>query len=807
MSRTKFILLAAISIAMVFNSCGEVSDDGSGSSRSSSSATPGGTVQAPSQLCTEVKNCAGVFNIYTHFCSSYNGKSYVCEKCSDEQYDLGREFCSENKIYLLCDGKNYDPVQQFCFRDASNPAIQEVRTRCSGKELDPYREFCFDGEVVPRCGVDIYNPDEEFCLGGKVITKCNGNEFYDDEKFCFNTKLYPFCNSLLQKYNPLTHFCCGGVEVLFADNFCFADIVTPQCGGKTYNPVYEFCGGELGDQQIYEKCGGEAFLPLDEFCFENKIYTKCSGEIYKPDEAACANGVLSLRCGGKQYNDSTKFCFDSKIIDKCRDKSSGLSIRYNPLEQFCSSRGVLEDLCGDQTYNPDTQDCYGGIEVYDKCINSSGIEIPYDPTVFYCYNGDATYSKNCSAGLFCKGGRNYNLCGRAMFDIAESFCDNNSDIVGKCGGVEYDTKEKFCATINGSKEPWEFCQVANPPDDFGRITYTPTQYSPDFEKCPSNKIEPRSDNLQKCVESSDGLSYISPDDGSLKPKANYFCCFGQPYLKSGNTFCHQETQKLFTRCGISYDATLGNDSPYDPIKEICYNGTLKPICLPTEGLTGPCVHSENGLMRCKQLGNGANYIIDPLPGMQCQSNGAIVGIIAGAGSIAQIGEQIWMRDNLGSSTSLPYGYLYNWAAAMDLPYFPNLPDCNSTSQDPCPPPHENLWRGLCPENFHIPTQEDWQKLVEYAGGAGVAAGRLKDASWTGGDDYGFRALPGGYEVNLSGVKSPQGQGFSSIWWTYDPMLGNNAYYFEMRSDDSEVRTYYRPKNHGAYVRCVRNAAF
>ncbi|MDR2732951.1 MAG: hypothetical protein LBB36_07025, partial [Fibromonadaceae bacterium] len=63
-------------------------------------------------------------------------------------------------------------------------------------------------------------------------------------------------------------------------------------------------------------------------------------------------------------------------------------------------------------------------------------------------------------------------------------------------------------------------------------------------------------------------------------------------------------------------------------------------------------------------------------------------------------------DNLESNCNdKKYGRLYDWATAMNLPS-----TCNSiTCRDQMDTPH----RGICPEDWHIPTQAEWNTLSSY----------------------------------------------------------------------------------------------
>jgi len=124
-----------------------------------------------------------------------------------------------------------------------------------------------------------------------------------------------------------------------------------------------------------------------------------------------------------------------------------------------------------------------------------------------------------------------------------------------------------------------------------------------------------------------------------------------------------------------------------------------------------------------------------------------------------IGDQVWMAENLNYEASgskcynnepancTTYGRLYNWATRMTLPA-----SCNSSS---CASQVGVKHKGICPSNWHIPSDADWNVLMKYAipscsensycAGAGP---KLKATSgWNsnrnGTDDFGFAALPSG----------------------------------------------------------------
>ncbi|MDY0198584.1 MAG: FISUMP domain-containing protein [Tenuifilaceae bacterium] len=128
-----------------------------------------------------------------------------------------------------------------------------------------------------------------------------------------------------------------------------------------------------------------------------------------------------------------------------------------------------------------------------------------------------------------------------------------------------------------------------------------------------------------------------------------------------------------------------------------------------------------------------------------------------------------------------YGALYNWYAVNT--------------------------EGICPIGWHVPTDEEWLTLVDFAGGVDNAAAKLKATSeWNEGgngtDEYGFSALPGGWRIHATGSFSDLG--INGNWWTateYD--MGNAKNRFMYYGDDKVNSTSWRKKA-GFSVRCVRD---
>ena len=118
----------------------------------------------------------------------------------------------------------------------------------------------------------------------------------------------------------------------------------------------------------------------------------------------------------------------------------------------------------------------------------------------------------------------------------------------------------------------------------------------------------------------------------------------------------------------------------------------------------------------------------------------------------QIGDQVWMAENLKYSypTNEPltaclgdlpqycenYGRIYSFAAAMDSAgLFGDGGIGCGLSSSLCDLKESS--RGVCPEGWHLPSEDEWTILIATAGGNVTASRTLRSANDLGSDDYGF----------------------------------------------------------------------
>jgi uncharacterized protein (TIGR02145 family) len=118
-------------------------------------------------------------------------------------------------------------------------------------------------------------------------------------------------------------------------------------------------------------------------------------------------------------------------------------------------------------------------------------------------------------------------------------------------------------------------------------------------------------------------------------------------------------------------------------------------------------------------------------------------------------------------------------------------NCNETIGSP----HQ----GICPDGWHIPSNDDWDALMTAVGGYSTAGKHLKATN--GMDTYGFSALLGG---SGSSGDSFSGVGGYGYWWSSSEVNSYDAYcrYMYYYSNDAD---YYRYDKYYLFsVRCVKD---
>lgn len=160
----------------------------------------------------------------------------------------------------------------------------------------------------------------------------------------------------------------------------------------------------------------------------------------------------------------------------------------------------------------------------------------------------------------------------------------------------------------------------------------------------------------------------------------------------------------------------------------------------------------------------------------------------------KIGDQVWMAENLGHETTSSicgekefltlYGCLYSWNEA----------------------------KTVCPVGWHLPSQAEWNTLIEFVGDSSTAGKILKATNtWSdkghykdGTDDYGFTALPGGVRLPQRGKTHQTFVNSGAFFWSATEVDDDESITLVLRYENDAATLFENDKDAGVSVRCVKN---
>ena len=192
----------------------------------------------------------------------------------------------------------------------------------------------------------------------------------------------------------------------------------------------------------------------------------------------------------------------------------------------------------------------------------------------------------------------------------------------------------------------------------------------------------------------------------------------------------------------------------------------------------------------------------------------------------KIGEQTWMAENLNYADSVKTpslrgksrcynddakkcdvaGRLYTWAAAIDSVKLANdvdnPQDCGHGKTCSLP----TKVQGICPPNWHLPSNEEWKALFTAVGGQSTAGMFLRSQSgWinnrNGPNTFGFSVLPVG-QAYENGYCSYDGE--NAFIWSITEDVSTRAYSMYVRYGSEYANLTADYKYYGFSVRCLKD---
>ncbi|NQU67514.1 MAG: fibrobacter succinogenes major paralogous domain-containing protein [Candidatus Marinimicrobia bacterium] len=207
----------------------------------------------------------------------------------------------------------------------------------------------------------------------------------------------------------------------------------------------------------------------------------------------------------------------------------------------------------------------------------------------------------------------------------------------------------------------------------------------------------------------------------------------------------------------------------------------------------------------------------------CESADTVTDIDGNVYTSVNICDQEWMVENLATShynngDPIPNITDYTWVNLTTGAYgdYNNDPANSSTYGRLYNWFTLNDSRGIAPAGWHVPSDTEWQELVDCYGGSISAGGPLKDTGTVeGGDGYwyapnggatnlsGFTGLPGGKRLNYNGLDYDLGN--LGYFWTSTLNASTTAWHRELYYYHTEVYHYGNtPLQTGLSIRCIKD---
>ena len=168
---------------------------------------------------------------------------------------------------------------------------------------------------------------------------------------------------------------------------------------------------------------------------------------------------------------------------------------------------------------------------------------------------------------------------------------------------------------------------------------------------------------------------------------------------------------------------------------------------------------------------------------------------------------IWCYDN-DTENCKKYGYLYTWAAAIDSVALRNDSKSPMDCGDEKRCFFEEDVRGICPDGWHLPSDDEWSTLFDALGDASTAETKLKSVSgWrddgNGTDDFEFAALPAGIrDMNAYFYKKEE----RAYFWSIDEYNSFQAHAVIITYNNANKQFSTLHKGAGVSIRCVKGGS-
>ncbi|MBN2104641.1 hypothetical protein JW835_11430, partial [bacterium] len=198
------------------------------------------------------------------------------------------------------------------------------------------------------------------------------------------------------------------------------------------------------------------------------------------------------------------------------------------------------------------------------------------------------------------------------------------------------------------------------------------------------------------------------------------------------------------------------------------------------------------------------------------TRGTVTDIDGNVYQTVKIGNQWWMAANLKATHYRNGDEIPNVTGAVDWKNLTTGAYCNYDNNADYGTTYGRLYnwyavndsRNIAPQGWHVPTDAQWQTLIDYLGGGNVAGGKMKETETThwvspnrgATNESGFSALLGGYRNGYYFYD----MGNEAKFWSSTASMSTHAFYRALYNSNSYVMRLDFYKSCGHSVRCIRD---
>jgi uncharacterized protein (TIGR02145 family) len=202
--------------------------------------------------------------------------------------------------------------------------------------------------------------------------------------------------------------------------------------------------------------------------------------------------------------------------------------------------------------------------------------------------------------------------------------------------------------------------------------------------------------------------------------------------------------------------------------------------------------------------------------MTLHSFGSVTDIEGNTYKTIQIGNQVWMAENLRTTkyndgATIPLVTDNSTWAGLSTPaycWFDNEQSLYAATYGALYNYYAVETGKLCPTGWHVPSDAEWSELTSYLGGASVAGGKMKETGtnhWTSPNsgatnESGFTAVPGGIRFITDGTFFAEGD--NGRLWSSTANGDYHSWCWGLGYLGAEIGRQGWHKAHGLSVRCL-----